>query len=60
MEAELLEDGAADADGEAHDEVNGEANGKASVDIRLNGSKILHDHCTFENVDGVVTWTRAA
>jgi kinesin family protein 1 len=21
----------------------------------LNGSKILHDHCTFENVDGVVT-----
>jgi kinesin family protein 1 len=26
-----------------------------SVDIRLNGSKILHDHCTFENVDGVVT-----
>ncbi|KAK5126989.1 hypothetical protein LTR85_008348 [Meristemomyces frigidus] len=27
----------------------------SSVDIRLNGSKILHDHCTFENVDGVVT-----
>ncbi|PNS18184.1 Kinesin-like protein unc-104 [Sphaceloma murrayae] len=26
-----------------------------SADIRLNGSKILHDHCTFENVDGVVT-----
>lgn len=24
-------------------------------DIMLNGSKILHDHCTFENVDGVVT-----
>ncbi|EMC93541.1 hypothetical protein BAUCODRAFT_37228 [Baudoinia panamericana UAMH 10762] len=28
---------------------------RSSVDIRLNGSKILHDHCTFENVDGVVT-----
>lgn len=27
----------------------------SSVDIRLNGSKILHDHCTFENVDGIVT-----
>ncbi|KAF4547622.1 Kinesin heavy chain-like protein 2 [Elsinoe fawcettii] len=26
-----------------------------SADIRLNGSKILHDHCIFENVDGVVT-----
>ena len=26
-----------------------------SPDIMLNGSKILHDHCTFENVDGVVT-----
>ncbi|TKA73725.1 hypothetical protein B0A49_07448 [Cryomyces minteri] len=26
-----------------------------SAEIRLNGSKILHDHCTFENVDGVVT-----
>ena len=25
------------------------------VDIRLKGSKILHDHCTFENVDGIVT-----
>ncbi|KAI9869078.1 MAG: kinesin-like protein Klp8 [Trichoglossum hirsutum] len=24
-------------------------------EIRLNGTKILHDHCTFENVDGVVT-----
>lgn len=30
-------------------------NSQAAVDIRLNGSKILHDHCTFENVDGVVT-----
>nr|OQO15943.1 hypothetical protein B0A51_18361 [Rachicladosporium sp. CCFEE 5018] len=37
--------------------VTGEPSGEASssVDIRLNGSKILHDHCTFENVDGVVT-----
>src|SRR2546423_6716443 len=24
-------------------------------EIRLNGSKILHDHCSFENVDNVVT-----
>lgn len=38
---------------EPHVESNGEAT--SSVDIRLNGSKILHDHCTFENVDGVVT-----
>lgn len=28
---------------------------RSTVDIRLNGSKILHDHCTFENVDGIVT-----
>lgn len=34
---------------------NEETNGDTAVDIRLNGSKILHDHCTFENVDGVVT-----
>jgi len=26
-----------------------------TADIRLTGSKILHDHCAFENVDGVVT-----
>ncbi|GAM90512.1 hypothetical protein ANO11243_085560 [Dothideomycetidae sp. 11243] len=26
-----------------------------SADIRLNGSKILHDHCAFENVDGIVS-----
>lgn len=26
-----------------------------TAEIRLNGSKILHDHCTFENVDGIVT-----
>jgi kinesin family member 1 len=25
------------------------------AEIRLNGSKILTDHCTFENVDGIVT-----
>ncbi|KXT03609.1 hypothetical protein AC578_9968 [Pseudocercospora eumusae] len=55
IEAEQLEGGGADANREADDEVNGDANGQTSVDIRLNGSKILHDHCTFENVDGVVT-----
>lgn len=27
----------------------------ASTEIRLNGSKIMKDHCTFENVDGLVT-----
>ena len=27
----------------------------STAEIRLNGSKILHEHCTFENVDGVVT-----
>lgn len=26
-----------------------------TAEIRLNGSQILHDHCTFENVDGAVT-----
>ena len=26
-----------------------------SAEIRLNGSRILHEHCAFENVDGVVT-----
>ncbi|KAL9088625.1 MAG: hypothetical protein Q9165_006145 [Trypethelium subeluteriae] len=26
-----------------------------NAEIRLNGSKILQDHCTFENVDGTVT-----
>lgn len=25
------------------------------AEIRLNGSKILQEHCTFENVDGIVT-----
>ncbi|KAI4177920.1 MAG: hypothetical protein LQ343_000004 [Gyalolechia ehrenbergii] len=27
----------------------------ANTEIRLNGSKILKDHCTFENADGFVT-----
>lgn len=27
----------------------------ATSEIRLNGSKIMKDHCTFENVDGLVT-----
>lgn len=36
-------------------ESNGDGEVQSSVDIRLNGSKILHDHCTFENVDGIVT-----
>ncbi|TAQ84787.1 hypothetical protein B7494_g6890 [Chlorociboria aeruginascens] len=26
-----------------------------SSEIRLNGSRIMHEHCTFENVDNVVT-----
>lgn len=26
-----------------------------TADIRLTGSQILHEHCTFENVDGAVT-----
>jgi len=26
-----------------------------TAEIRLNGSKILQEHCTFENVDGIVT-----
>ncbi|WPG97258.1 kinesin-like protein [Acrodontium crateriforme] len=42
---------------ETDEEEGGESSNTAqsAVDIRLNGSKILHDHCTFENVDGVVT-----
>ena len=47
------------ADGGAEVSPDGEVGGKveaySTIDIRLNGSKILHDHCTFENVDGVVT-----
>ena len=27
----------------------------ANTEIRLNGSKIMKEHCTFENVDGLVT-----
>jgi kinesin family protein 1 len=26
-----------------------------NAEIRLNGSKVLQEHCTFENVDGIVT-----
>ena len=29
--------------------------GHHQPDIMLNGSKILQDHCTFENVDGIIT-----
>ncbi|CZR68613.1 probable kinesin-II subunit [Phialocephala subalpina] len=29
--------------------------GTQQPEIRLNGSRILHEHCTFENVDNVVT-----
>ncbi|PPJ49530.1 hypothetical protein CBER1_01924 [Cercospora berteroae] len=34
---------------------DGDTSDSTTVDIRLNGSKILHEHCTFENVDGAVT-----
>ncbi|KAK2068312.1 hypothetical protein P8C59_002955 [Phyllachora maydis] len=35
---------------------NGESNADNQVNIRLNGSRILHEHCTFENsLDGTVT-----
>ncbi|KAL9601374.1 MAG: hypothetical protein Q9219_002550 [cf. Caloplaca sp. 3 TL-2023] len=30
-------------------------NSSTNTEIRLNGSKILKDHCTFENADGYVT-----
>ncbi|EEP76529.1 hypothetical protein UREG_01378 [Uncinocarpus reesii 1704] len=33
----------------------GNADTATNCEIRLNGSKILHNHCTFENVDNVVT-----
>ncbi|KAF2875050.1 kinesin family protein-like protein [Massariosphaeria phaeospora] len=33
---------------------NVDASGQ-TAEIRLNGSQILHEHCTFENVDGAVT-----
>ncbi|KHJ35161.1 putative kinesin-related motor protein [Erysiphe necator] len=34
---------------------NVETNTGQSLEIRLNGSRILHEHCTFENIDNVVT-----
>ncbi|KAJ9156059.1 Kinesin motor domain-containing protein [Pleurostoma richardsiae] len=35
---------------------NGESNADHQVNIRLNGSRILHEHCSFENSpDGTVT-----
>ncbi|KAK5987194.1 Kinesin-like protein [Cladobotryum mycophilum] len=35
---------------------NVESNADNQVNIRLNGTRILHDHCTFENAaDGIVT-----
>lgn len=33
----------------------GNAETAMTAEIRLNGSKILHEHCTFENIDGIVT-----
>lgn len=33
----------------------GNVDATSNAEIRLNGSKILQDHCTFENVDGLVT-----
>ncbi|KAF2481426.1 hypothetical protein BDY17DRAFT_301324 [Neohortaea acidophila] len=32
-----------------------DTHGHHQPDIMLNGSRILRDHCTFENVDGIVT-----
>ncbi|KAH8586661.1 hypothetical protein B0O99DRAFT_695294 [Bisporella sp. PMI_857] len=34
---------------------NVDTNAATTAEIRLNGSRILHDHCTFENVDNKVT-----
>ncbi|KAL6805376.1 hypothetical protein J3E68DRAFT_421651 [Trichoderma sp. SZMC 28012] len=34
---------------------NVDTNAENQANIRLNGTRILHDHCTFENADGVVT-----
>ncbi|KAH8820786.1 kinesin heavy chain [Xylogone sp. PMI_703] len=34
---------------------NAETNAPHDSEIRLNGTRILHEHCTFENVDNVVT-----
>ena len=35
--------------------VVGNVDTAAGAEIRLNGSKILHQHCTFENLDNIVT-----
>jgi kinesin family protein 1 len=34
---------------------NVDTNAANTLEIRLNGSRILHEHCTFENVDNKVT-----
>ncbi|KAI9743987.1 MAG: kinesin-like protein Klp8 [Claussenomyces sp. TS43310] len=34
---------------------NVESTASTTSEIRLNGSRILSEHCTFENVDGIVT-----
>lgn len=34
---------------------NVDTNVGSTLEIRLNGTRILHEHCTFENVDNVVT-----
>ncbi|TGO79000.1 hypothetical protein BELL_0047g00230 [Botrytis elliptica] len=34
---------------------NVDTNAAHAAEIRLNGTRILHEHCTFENVDNVVT-----
>ncbi|KAM0256292.1 hypothetical protein ACHAQJ_005057 [Trichoderma viride] len=34
---------------------NVDTNAENQANIRLNGTRILHDHCIFENADGVVT-----
>jgi kinesin family protein 1 len=34
---------------------NVDTNAAHTSEIRLNGSRILHDHCTFENIDNKVT-----
>lgn len=34
---------------------NVDTNADHQANIRLNGTRILHDHCTFENLDGIVT-----
>ena len=34
---------------------NVDTNAATAAEIRLNGSRILHEHCAFENVDNIVT-----